>query len=138
MTVWFMTLAVLEFITSRSGPRFWAALSPHHGLAFFFRHGPHGMLILGSVVLAVTWANRSTRIWGILECGPFAWRGRFRAARTGVVLPGTRGRCVLRDPRAIEIRSIRSRPGMAEYLLILFSSAATVIASQARFRERLL
>jgi hypothetical protein len=30
------------------------ALSPHHGLAFFLRHGLRGALILGSVVLVVT------------------------------------------------------------------------------------
>jgi KUP system potassium uptake protein len=54
MMVWFITLAALGLYHVAQRPEILAALSPHHGAGFFLRHGIHGMLILGSVVLAVT------------------------------------------------------------------------------------
>ena len=54
MVVWFATMAGLGMYHIVRKPEILAALSPHHGAAFFLRHGFHGMLILGSVVLAVT------------------------------------------------------------------------------------
>ena len=54
MAVWFATLAALGMYHIIQKPEILAALSPHHAAAFFLRHGIHGMLILGSVVLAVT------------------------------------------------------------------------------------
>src|SRR5262249_2076458 len=54
MIVWFITMSVLGIGHIIQKPEILAALSPHHGLEFFHRHGFHGLLILGSVVLAVT------------------------------------------------------------------------------------
>ena len=54
MAVWFVTMAGLGVYHIVQQPEILVALSPHHGAAFFLRHGIHGMLILGSVVLAVT------------------------------------------------------------------------------------
>ena len=54
MTVWFVTLAVLgvyHIVAAARDPR-GAVAAPRRGL--LLRHGIHGMLILGSVVLAVT------------------------------------------------------------------------------------
>jgi len=52
--IWFATLAGLGIFHISRHPEILAALSPHHGLAFFHRHGLRGALILGSVVLVVT------------------------------------------------------------------------------------
>ena len=54
MVIWFLTLAVLGIYHISFKPEIITALSPTHAVAFFVRHGPHGILILGSVVLAVT------------------------------------------------------------------------------------
>jgi KUP system potassium uptake protein len=54
MVIWFATLAGLGIFHISRHPEILAALSPHHGLAFFHRHGLRGALILGSVVLVVT------------------------------------------------------------------------------------
>jgi KUP system potassium uptake protein len=54
MVIWFATLAGLGTFHISRHPEILVALSPHHGLAFFLRHGLHGALILGSVVLVVT------------------------------------------------------------------------------------
>jgi K+ transporter len=47
-------LAGLGILHITRHPEILTALSPHHGLAFFLRHGLRGALILGSVVLVVT------------------------------------------------------------------------------------
>ncbi len=54
MVVWFVTMASLGVYQIIHRPEILTALSPHHGALFFYRRGIHSMLILGSVVLAVT------------------------------------------------------------------------------------
>ncbi len=132
MTVWFMTLAILGIHHIVQRPEILWALSPHHGVAFFFRHGLHGMLILGSVVLAVTGGEALYADMGHFGVRPI------RLAWSFFVLPALalcylgQGALVLRDPRAIENPFYSLVPtGWPTYLLIMLSSAATVIASQA-------
>ncbi|HEX4071550.1 MAG TPA: KUP/HAK/KT family potassium transporter, partial [Planctomycetaceae bacterium] len=132
MTVWFMTLAVLGLHHILQKPEILWALSPHHGVAFFFRHGLHGLLILGSVVLAVTGGEALYADMGHFGVRPI------RMAWSFFVLPALalcylgQGALVLRDPRAIENPFYSLVPaGLPTYLLIILSSAATVIASQA-------
>ena len=132
MTVWFMTLAILGMHHIVQQPEILGALSPHHGAGLLLppriaRHADPGLGRPGG-------DGRRSAVRGH---GPF-WRAAhspgvvvLRAARAGVVLPGTRC-AVLRDPEAIEnpFYSLGAR-GLPTYLLILLSSAATVIASQA-------
>jgi KUP system potassium uptake protein len=132
MTVWFVTLAALGLYHILQRPEILGALSPHHALAFFLRHGIHGMLILGSVVLAVTGGEALYADMGHFGVRPI------RLAWTVFVLPALalcylgQGALVLRDPRAIENPFYSLVPaGLPTYLLIVLSSAATVIASQA-------
>ena len=89
MAVWFTTMAVLGIYHLVQKPEILSSLSPLHGIAFFYRHGFHGMLILGSVVLAVTGGEALVRRYG-----PF-WRAAdspgvdlFCPARAGAGLPG--------------------------------------------------
>jgi KUP system potassium uptake protein len=132
MTVWFVTLAALGLHQILQRPEILGALSPHHAVAFFLRHGIHGMLILGSVVLAVTGGEALYADMGHFGVRPI------RLAWTVFVLPALalcylgQGALVLRDPRAIENPFYSLVPaGLPTYLLIVLSSAATVIASQA-------
>ena len=132
MTVWFVTLAVLGVYHILQQPEILGALSPHHGLSFFLRHGIHGMLILGSVVLAVTGGEALYADMGHFGVRPI------RRAWTFFVLPALalcylgQGALVLRDPGAFENPFYSLVPaGLPTYLLIVLSSAATVIASQA-------
>ncbi|HUE15564.1 MAG TPA: KUP/HAK/KT family potassium transporter [Planctomycetaceae bacterium] len=132
MTVWFVTLAVLGLHHIVQRPEILGALSPHHAVAFFQRHGLRGMLILGSVVLAVTGGEALYADMGHFGVRPI------RLAWTVFVLPALalcylgQGALVLRDPRAVENPFYSMvPPGLPTYLLIVLSSAATVIASQA-------
>ncbi len=54
MVLWFVTLAVLGVWHIAERPEILQALLPTHAVRFFLRHGKHGFLILGSVVLVVT------------------------------------------------------------------------------------
>jgi len=132
MTVWFVTLAVLGVHHIAQRPEILGALSPHHGLSFFLRHGLHGMLILGSVVLAVTGGEALYADMGHFGVRPIRW------AWSAFVLPALalcylgQGALVLGNPAAFENPFYSLVPaGIPTYLLIVLSSAATVIASQA-------
>src|SRR5262249_20677472 len=109
-------------------------LSPHHGAAFFLRHGVRGLLILGSVVLAVTGGEALYADMGHFGIRPIRW------AWTGFVLPSLvlgylgQGALILRDPSPSVIKDpfyMLVPDGLSRYLLVLLASSATVIASQA-------
>jgi KUP system potassium uptake protein len=76
MVIWFATLAGLGVFHISRHPEILAALSPHHGLSFFLRHGFHGALILGSVVLVVTGGEALYATWATSEFSQFAFRGQ--------------------------------------------------------------
>jgi KUP system potassium uptake protein len=133
MTVWFVTIGALGLYHIVQEPRILLALSPHHGLGFFLRHGIRGMLILGSVVLAVTGGEALYADMGHFGVRPI------RLAWSTFVLPALtlcylgQGALVLRDPEhATENPFFSLVPtGLTTYLLVALSSAATIIASQA-------
>ena len=134
MAVWFITMAGLGVYHIIQKPAILSALSPHHGAFFFIRNGPRSMLILGSVVLAVTGGEALYADMGHFGIRPI------RTAWTFFVLPSLvlgylgQGAMILRDPspRVIENPFYALVPlGAFTYLLVLLSSAATVIASQA-------
>jgi KUP system potassium uptake protein len=132
MAIWFSTMAVLGLYHLVQKPEVLLALSPHHGALFFYRHGPQGLLILGSVVLAVTGGEALYADMGHFGVRPI------RLAWTGFVLPSLvlgylgQGALILRNPEASENPFFSLvQQGPPAYLLVLLSSAATVIASQA-------
>jgi KUP system potassium uptake protein len=135
MVVWFVTMAGLGTYHIIQKPEILFALSPHHGIAFFFRNGIHSLLILGSVVLAVTGGEAL-----YADMGHFGLRP-IRLAWTTFVLPSLmlgylgQGAMVLRDPSEHVIHNpfyAMVPPGsIYTILLVGLSSAATVIASQA-------
>jgi KUP system potassium uptake protein len=135
MVVWFVTMAGLGLFHIIQRPGILFALSPHHGVAFFLRNGPHSMLILGSVVLAVTGGEALYADMGHFGIRPI------RLAWTTFVLPSLmlgylgQGALILRDPspHVIENPFYAMVPPASIYTILLvgLSSAATVIASQA-------
>jgi KUP system potassium uptake protein len=132
MVAWFATLAALGIYHVTQKPEILAALSPYYGATFFLRHGIRGMLILGSVVLVVTGGEALYADMGHFGVRPI------RLAWTAFVLPSLllgylgQGALILGDPKAIENPFFALvPPGLPTYLLVLLSSAATVIASQA-------
>jgi KUP system potassium uptake protein len=132
MAVWFTTLAGLGLYHIAQRPEILAALSPHHGVDFFLTHGLHGGLILGSVVLAVTGGEALYADMGHFGLRPIRLSWTFFVLPSLVLCYLGQGALLLRDPQTAENPFFAMVPaGLAAYALVLLSSAATVIASQA-------
>jgi KUP system potassium uptake protein len=132
MLVWFTTLALLGLRQIFLEPEIVGALSPWWGIEFFVRHGIRGILILGSVVLVVTGGEALYADMGHFGLKPI------RLAWSVLVLPALvlaylgQGALILRDPSAAAEPFFRMvPPGAATWALVILSSLATVIASQA-------
>ena len=132
MLVWFLTLAGLGLWQIVQRPDVLWAILPSHGVEFFQRHGLHGLLILGSVVLVVTGGEALYADMGHFGLVPI------RRAWLGLVLPALviaylgQGALVLRDPAAAANPFYSLVPaGPATYALVVLASLATIIASQA-------
>jgi KUP system potassium uptake protein len=136
MLVWFATIGALGVYHIAQEPRILGALSPHYALIYFGAHGFVGALILGSVVLAVTGGEALYADMGHFGITPIRW------VWLGLVMPSLvlcyfgQGALLLREPAALENPFFALVPhflpqGPATLALVILSSAATVIASQA-------
>jgi KUP system potassium uptake protein len=131
MVVWFVTLAVLGVVNIFRQPGVLAALSPHYGIQFFFNNGFTGLLVLGSVFLVVTGGEAL-----YADMGHFGKRP-IQLGWFALVLPCLllnyfgQGALLLSNPQAVDNPFFRLVPGWATIPLVVLSTAATVIASQA-------
>ena len=129
--VWFAVLAVIGVVCIAQEPRVLAAFNPGYGAMFLFRNGLVGLTVLGLVFLAVTGAEAL-----YADLGHFG-RKPIQTAWLGVALPALtlnylgQGALVLGQPTAIENPFFLMFPGWALWPIVLLSTVATVIASQA-------
>ncbi|MCW2237115.1 KUP system potassium uptake protein [Azospirillum canadense] len=131
MAVWFATLGVLGAIQLVQAPDVLRALNPLHGVELFFLHGWVAFVTLGAVVLAVTGAEAL-----YADMGHFG-RAPIRLAWLYFVLPALllnyfgQGAMLLHHPETLENPFFHLAPEWAQLPLVVLSTAATVIASQA-------
>ena len=131
IVVWFLALGGSGLVNIMLEPRVLYAFSPHHGVVFVATHGVIGMTVLGLVFLAVTGAESL-----YADLGHFG-RKPIQAAWIGMVLPALvlnylgQGATVLANPKAIENPFFLSFPAWALWPMVILSTLATVIASQA-------
>jgi len=132
MVIWFGTLATLGIYHLSHDPEILAALLPWHAASYFARHGWGGLHILASVVLAVTGGEALYADMGHFGIRPIRWMW------VGLVMPSLllayfgQGAHALREPATFANPFFSMVPkGMATYALVVLSSLATVIASQA-------
>ena len=129
--VWFTVLTVMGVICIAEEPRVLAAFNPVYGLAFLLHNGLIGLTVLGLVFFAVTGAETL-----YADLGHFG-RWPIQAAWLGVALPALtinylgQGALVLGRPQAIENPFFLMFPSWALWPIVLLTTAATVIASQA-------
>ena len=131
MVVFFIVNAALGVMHIRDAWVILRALSPEPGLAFLWRHGTLGFVVLGSVFLAVTGAEAL-----YADMGHFG-RRPIQAAWLFLVLPALmanylgQGALIIAHPEAVENPFYLLAPGWALLPMILLATTATVIASQA-------
>jgi KUP system potassium uptake protein len=129
--VWFATLALLGIGHVLDEPRILMGLSPLYGVQLFLTDGWLALVILGSVFLVVTGAEAL-----YADIGHFG-KAPIRAAWLLVAFPCLmlnylgQGALVLADPSAQENPFFRMIPEAAYWPVLILTTAATVIASQA-------
>jgi KUP system potassium uptake protein len=131
MVLWFAVIAIVGVMQIAETPRVLGALNPAHAAHIFITTPGAGFVVLGAVALAITGGEAL-----YADMGHF---GRFpiRLAWFAVVLPALvlnyfgQGALILGDKTAIDNPFFRLAPAWSLFPLVLLSTAATVIASQA-------
>jgi KUP system potassium uptake protein len=131
MIAWFLAIGVAGAAAIVGHPEVLVALDPRHGLAFALRHGWSGFLVLGGVVLAVTGVEALYADLSHFGRPPIvrAWFGLvFPALVLAYLGEGAR---LLADPRNLANPFYALTPGWTLIPMVILSTVATVIASQA-------
>jgi len=129
--IWFLVLPCLGVYRMMDHPSVVVALNPAHGWAFLAREGWTGFLLLGAVFLVVTGGEAL-----YADMGHFG-RKPIRLTWYCIVMPALflnymgQGALLLEDPKAVESPFYHMAPDWALYPLIVLSTGATIIASQA-------
>jgi KUP system potassium uptake protein len=131
MITFFLSIAVLGALHIADAPQVLTAFDPRAGVSFLVTHGWLGFAVLGSVFLGVTGAEAL-----YADMGHF---GRFpiRFAWLAFVLPALllnylgQGALILSRPEAIANPFFLLAPDWGLLPLVILSTLATVIASQA-------
>ncbi|MET0384671.1 MAG: KUP/HAK/KT family potassium transporter, partial [Polyangiales bacterium] len=132
MLLWFVTIATLGVRQIVLRPDVLVALSPGYAVRFFVHHGWHGVLVLGSIVLAVTGGEALYADMGHFGARPIRYVWLCIALPALLLCYFGQGALVLREPeRAVQPFFGLVPEGPATWALIALSSVATVIASQA-------
>lgn len=131
MLLWFGTLAALGVLNILRHPLIVLAVNPVHAVQFFIRNGHLGFLVLGSVFLVVTGGEALYADMGHFGARPIrlAW---FTVALPGLLLNYFgQGALLLDHPDAIESPFYNMVPDWGLYPIVILSTMATIIASQA-------
>lgn len=131
MVAWFVVLAWAGLANILDAPRILLALNPFAGLLFCLHHRWLAFVALGAVVLSLTGAEALYADMGHFGSRPI------RLAWFGLVFPALalnylgQGALLLANPLALENPFYRLFPSWALFPMVLLSTVATVIASQA-------
>jgi KUP system potassium uptake protein len=129
--VWFAALAAMGVVNIVANPAILGAINPLHAARFLTDNGLVAFLALGAIVLAVTGAEAL-----YADMGHFGKRP-IRLAWFAVVFPALalnylgQGALLLTDPDAVSNPFYQQLGGWSIYPLVILSTLATVIASQA-------
>jgi KUP system potassium uptake protein len=131
MVLWFSTLAIMGVINIARAPEILQSINPWYAISFIGNNPKAGFFALGAVVLALTGAEALYADMGHFGKKPM------RLAWFGMVFPALvlnylgQGGLLLRNPDAIENPFYNQLGTWSIYPLVLLSTFAAVIASQA-------
>lgn len=131
MVLWFAVIAILGLGAIATHPAVLAAANPLYAFHFLQGNSTLGFFALGAVVLCITGGEALYADMGHFGAKPiqYAW--------IGYVLPALvinyfgQGALLLADPSAVENPFYLLAPEWSRYPLVILSTVATVIASQA-------
>jgi KUP system potassium uptake protein len=129
--LWFGSLLAFGIWRTAEHPGVMASVNPMYAAHFLAENGVNGLLVLGAVVLVVTGGEAL-----YADLGHFG-RKPIRLAWYAVVMPALlmnyfgQGALLIAEPEAVENPFFRMVPSIALYPMVVLSTAATVIASQA-------
>jgi KUP system potassium uptake protein len=129
--LWFSTLAILGLSKIIQHPTVLAALNPMYAIHFFEMNGFHGYLVLGAVFLVATGGEALYADLGHFGETPIQidW---FCIVGISLILNYFgQGALLLMNPAAARNPFYLLAPNWALYPLVILSTAATIIASQA-------
>jgi len=131
MCIWFFALAVMGVVNIIHEPGVLMAVNPYYAGQLLWELGWRGFFIMGAVVLAITGAEALYADMGHFGLIPI------RYAWFGFVFPALllnyfgQGALLISHPEAIQNPFYLLAPTWALYPLLILSTLATVIASQA-------
>lgn len=131
MCLWFAILAIMGGVNILQNPDVLMAVNPYYAVHILWELGFHGFLIMGAVVLAITGAEALYADMGHFGLKPI------RYAWLGFVFPALllnyfgQGALLIAHPESIQNPFYLLAPAWALYPLLVLSTLATVIASQA-------
>jgi KUP system potassium uptake protein len=131
MVVWFVVIGLLGLAHIVQSPNVIRALNPYYAYSFMAAHVLQAYVVLGSVVLVLTGAEALYADMGHFGAKPI------RVAWYTLVMPSLvmnyfgQGALLMHDPKAIENPFFLLAPDWALLPLVVLSTVATVIASQA-------
>jgi KUP system potassium uptake protein len=131
MCLWFAVLAIMGVVNIALEPGVLMAINPYYAVHLLWELGWRGFLIMGAVVLAITGAEALYADMGHFGLKPI------RYAWFGFVFPALllnyfgQGALLIGHPEAIQNPFYLLAPTWALYPLLVLSTLATVIASQA-------
>lgn len=131
MLLWFVFIGVFGIMQIISEPSVFRAINPVYALEFFVNNGMHGIVVLGSVVLCITGCEAL-----YADLGHFG-RNAIRLSWFSFVFPSLlcnyfgQGALLLAHPEMNINPFYKIVPEFLLYPMIILSTAATVIASQA-------
>lgn len=131
MIIWFVAIAAFGLIQIVREPHILLAVNPFYAVDFFLKNGIHGMVVLGSVVLCITGCEAL-----YADLGHFG-RNAIRLSWLGFVLPALlinyfgQGALLIAHPEMNINPFYKIIPEFLLYPMIVLSTAATIIASQA-------
>ena len=129
--VWFGTLATLGMISIVQAPSILMAVNPYYAIRLFASEPWTAFVALGSVVLVVTGCEALYADMGHFGAKPIRYTWLF------LVLPGLivtyfgQGAAILRNPHLAGMAFYSVVPHWAHIPMLLLSTMATIIASQA-------
>ena len=131
VVIWFAALAIMGVINIAARPEILQAINPLHAISFLMRNGWVAFAALGAIVLAFTGAEALYADMGHFGPKPI------RLAWFALVFPALglsylgQGALLLAQPAAVSNPFYQQLGPWSIYPLVILSTVATVIASQA-------